>query len=422
MSLETIGIVGLVVVFLLGTIRPVNMGALALTATFIVGAFVARLPVEDLFGGFPVSLMMILVGVTFLFGFAKQNGTVQWIVHAAVSLVHGKTLLIPWIVFAISTLLAAFGAASPAAVAIIAPIGMTLAVQNRMSPVMMGLMAVNGAAAGSFSPVGILGGIMLSAASHNDIALDAGVLFAGTFAFNVLIAIVTVLIFRRHGIVTDAEGGVEDAPRERLTLERAVTLGAIGLMVVLVAGFKLDAALTCIAIATLLSLVFPRTGRTAPGAIAWTIVLLVCGIVTYVSLLQALGIVDSVGAAVSTMSAPLVAALVICLVGAVVSAFASTTGILSALVPLSIPFLATGSVSTTGLLVALAVSSSVVDASPLSTNGALVVANSPEDQRARVYRTLLVWGGAMTLVVPPPVLAPVRDPSLAVIEKGNSHD
>lgn len=55
--------------------------------------------------------------------------------------------------------------------------------------------------------------------------------------------------------------------------------------------------------------------------------------------------------------------LLICYVGGAVSAFASTTGILGALIPLAVPFLQTGAVGAVGLIIALSISSSVVDSS-----------------------------------------------------------
>lgn len=75
-----------------------------------------------------------------------------------------------------------------------------------------------------------------------------------------------------------------------------------------------------------------------------------------------------------------------------VSAFASTTGIIGALIPLAVPFLLTDQVSAVGLIAALAISSSVVDCSPFSTNGALVVANTEPDLRDMVFRRLMQWG------------------------------
>ncbi|MFD9476277.1 SLC13 family permease [Streptomyces nojiriensis] len=127
---------------------------------------------------------------------------------------------------------------------------------------------------------------------------------------------------------------------------------------------------------------FRATAQRAAKEIAWPVVLLVCGIVTYIALLQRLGVVDSLGETIAAVGAPLMAALLICYVGGVVSAFASTTGILGALMPLATPFLASGSITTTGLVVALASASTIVDASPFSTNGALVVANAPEPLRS----------------------------------------
>ena len=86
--------------------------------------------------------------------------------------------------------------------------------------------------------------------------------------------------------------------------------------------------------------------------------------------------------------------------GGVVSAFVSTTGILGALIPLAVPFLKTGSVGAVGLIIALSISSSVVDASPFSTSRALTVANSPEDRRDFVFRRLMQWGAGVVLMAP----------------------
>jgi hypothetical protein len=66
-----------------------------------------------------------------------------------------------------------------------------------------------------------------------------------------------------------------------------------------------------------------------------------------------------------------------------------------------VPFLQGGeSVGAVGMIVALAISSSVVDSSPFSTSGALVVASSGTDVRDRVFRGLMIWGLSMIIVAP----------------------
>jgi hypothetical protein len=110
--------------------------------------------------------------------------------------------------------------------------------------------------------------------------------------------------------------------------------------------------------------------------------------------------VDYLGALIGTAGAPLVAALLVCYIGAIVSAFASTTGILGALIPLAVPLMATGQVGAIGLVAALSISASVVDSSPFSTNGALVVANAGPDHQERVYRQLMKWGMSLVVIAP----------------------
>ncbi|MEU3047905.1 SLC13 family permease [Streptomyces sp. NPDC006984] len=174
-------------------------------------------------------------------------------------------------------------------------------------------------------------------------------------------------------------------------------------MVLLVVGttvLSLDTGLFALTLAAALAIVFRATAQRAAKEIAWPAVLLVCGIVTYIALLERLGVVDSLGERIALVGAPLLAALLICYVGGVVSAFASTTGILGALMPLAAPFLASGSITTAGMVIALASASTIVDASPFSTNGALVVANAPEPLQAQTYRGLLRWGASVCVLAP----------------------
>ena len=86
---------------------------------------------------------------------------------------------------------------------------------------------------------------------------------------------------------------------------------------------------------------------------------------------------------------PLLAALLLCFTGAIVSAFASSTALLGAIIPLAVPFLMQGQISAIGVVAAIAISTTIVDTSPFSTNGALVVANAPEAEREKVLRKLL---------------------------------
>ena len=70
------------------------------------------------------------------------------------------------------------------------------------------------------------------------------------------------------------------------------------------------------------------------------------------------------------------------------------------MIPLAVPLMVQGTIGTTGLVVALAISATVVDSTPFSTVGALVVANAGDEERAHVYRGLLLWGAVMVVTAP----------------------
>ena len=465
MSDQVISIIGLVLVFAIATFSSVHMGALAIVAAFVVGTAVVGESADDIFGGFPGDLFVVLVGVTFLFAIAKNNGTVDWLVHRSTAAVRGRIALIPWVMFLVTAVLTASGAVVPAAVGIIAPIGMGFCLRYRINPVLMGLLIINGASAGGFSPISIFGSITNGVVSRNDLAGNPTLLFVSSFVFNLLLSVVVFFLFggrsligRRaedelpdepdesdesdHGTLVAAaapsgsgekqapgESGTSGAaapqpgtgpalapvpapagassaesalPEEDLRLDGPRVLTLLGLVSLVVGSlfFELDVGLMALTVSVVLTLVSPSSAKGAVDRCAWSTVLLVCGIVTFVSMMERIGTIDYLGDSVASINAPLVAALLICLIGAVVSAFASTTGILGALIPLAVPFLQGGHVGAVGMIIALAISSSVVDSSPFSTSGALVTANAPDEQRETVFKRLMVWGLSMCAIAP----------------------
>ncbi|MEV4564531.1 SLC13 family permease [Nonomuraea sp. NPDC049419] len=449
MSAELLSILALILMFVVATIFPVNLGALALVGAFLVGTLAAGMSTDDILGAFPGGLFVILVGVTLLFAIATNNGTVDWLVRAAVHLVRGRLAAIPPVVFVISALLTAVGAPAPAVAAILAPIAFGFAAEYRIHALLIGLMVAHGTQAGAFSPISVLGGIVNGVAKDAGLPMDYLVLFLASFAFNAAAAVIVFFLFggreliRRGTYVPEAPAGDESPPAPdaggtggggggtatttattskaastaastttgvaaptaaggglRLTAHQALTLTGIVALCVAVLAFKLDVGLTAVTVAVVLSLTSPKSNKGAVERVAWPTVLLICGVVTYVGVLQEIGTVDHVGATVAAIGVPLLVALLICYVGGVVSAFASTVGILGALVPLAVPLLSQGTLGPVAMIAALSVSSAIVDVSPFSTTGALLVANVRGMPRDDFYRRLLAYGGAIVLAGP----------------------
>ena len=407
LQLTAIGI--FIAVFAVATMRKVHLGIMMFAAACGVGMWLAGMPLGDVVGGFPVSIMVLLVGVTYFFAIAQANGTIDRMIHAALGRIGDNAVILPFGFFALTAGVSAMG--SPLAGLMMAPVGMPVAKKYGMDPMLMALAIGSGISAGAFAPTSLFGIVSYGAAHQAEIDLNPLTLFAVAVIANLGLLIAAFVIFGRPKLVerrgaTRSAGGDDAlcAPFERNQIATIVCM--IGLVVAVIAtsisGLNPDIGVLCFAFGAVLALIDPTSGMTAVSKIDWSTVLLVGGIITFVGVLQHMGSVDMLGEAAKNIGAPIVTALVICLIGALVSAFASTTGILAALVPLAVPLAASGDVAGWALISALAVCSSIVDVSPFSTVGATLVATAAEEDRPRMTSLLTRWG--MSMVVAGPIV------------------
>lgn len=409
MSPQLLSILVLAGMFVVATMLPINIGILALVASFVVGTFALGLDEKEIFEGFPVSLFITVVGVTYLFSVAKLNGTIDLLVDQGIRLVRGRAILVPWVLFAVAAVLTALGTFTPAAVALLVPIGMNFAFKYRISPLMIGMMVICGAHAGAFSPMAVSGALVFGIVADSGLAVSQAVLFFASLAFNALLGGFTYLLLRNRGEesfverpeTTDTDddlptggGGVATLVRTRpqvVTWQQRATLVALVGLVVGALAFHLQIGFLALAAGAVLALLDRENLGKAIDGISWPTILLVAGMVTYVGVLEHAGTIEWVSEGAVHLGAPLLVALVLCLVVGITSAFASSTAILTAVIPMAIPLLLTGSLPAAGVIAAMAISTTIVDVSPFSTNGALVLANARGVDRTRFYRQVITY-------------------------------
>jgi len=479
-SVEIIALIVLVAVFTISAVRNIHMGALALVAALAVGVLVVGESLDDVLGGFPVDALLILLGITYLFGIARVTGVIDWLVDRSVRLIGDRVALIPWAMFVIGTLVACLGT-SHAAFTIV-PIAMSLAHKHKIHSTMMGIVMSSAIVGGALAPTSINGITVMTVARTAGIPYNPALMFGLSVGINTLVVLVAFFMFggreliartraagaasagragsgsasgsgsarRRAGgsgiggsgiaaTVATSEGAVgtpatgaeraqagaaatstatataassagsaavDAAPPAKLSGYQLLVLVSIPVLIV---GFftitlldvDLNLGAVALTLAVLLAFVNPDVGRQALGRIDWGTILLLGGIITYVGVLTRLGAIDQLGEAARSVDSPLLAALVICVIAGLVSAFASTIGILGALIPLAVPLLIPGGgLEMTGFIYALAISASLVDCAPFGTTGATIVASGVEEERPRLYRHLMLWGLSMVVIGP----------------------
>lgn len=108
MNLSIISLIVLVIVVAIGFIKKVNLGFLSIGVAFFLGT-VGGMSAKDIAAGFSSSMFVTLVGVTFLFGMASNNGTLELFSKKIVALVGKHTVLIPILMFFLSAFISAIG-------------------------------------------------------------------------------------------------------------------------------------------------------------------------------------------------------------------------------------------------------------------------------------------------------------------------
>jgi Na+/H+ antiporter NhaD/arsenite permease-like protein len=431
MGPEWIAIIALVALFVVGTVLPINMGALAYVAAWLVGVFALGMDDGEVLGGISASLVLTLIGVTYLFSIAKNNGTVDLIVAQSIKMVGGRVALIPWVMFAVTAVLTAIGAASPAACAIIGPVALGFARRYKINPLMMGMFVVHGAQGGGFSPISIYGTITNSVMADVGYAGTEMAVFIASLGFNLAMAV--ILFFALGGrrlmnervdpadaadhaadrIADNLPTGGQPAPAGGqgavatvtqsvgVRRDHVLTLAAFAAVAVTALAFDMDIGFVSITAAVVLAMLSPGQSKDAVKQIAWPTVLLVAGVSTYATVFTEAGSPEYIGLWAAGLGIVTIGALVLCYVGGVVSAFASSTALLPVIIPIAVPLIATGGVSAWSMAAALAVSSTIVDVSPFSTNGALMLANRPDTiSEQAYYKQILGYAGIVTLVGP----------------------
>ena len=154
-------IVGLLVILLTATLRPVNIGAVALVGAFAIGTFVAGESITTVYSGFPADLFVLLFGVTYLFGIASVNGTIEWIVNRVAAILGAEAAFVPWAMFLVPAIATSAGAPGRAATEMMAPVLLGLSKKYDINSRLAGLMVVHGSCAGNFSPINPIGAIVV---------------------------------------------------------------------------------------------------------------------------------------------------------------------------------------------------------------------------------------------------------------------
>ncbi len=403
MNIAYISLAALVVAILVSCFTELNVGILALALAWLVGVYVAGMPLNEVIGGFPVSLFITLAGVTLLFAQAQLNFTLDRIAHRAVRLCRGNAGLIPIMFFALGCALASLGPGNVSTAALLGPMAMAVAGRAAIPAFLMIIMVGNGAQAGSLSPFAptgvIVNGLMakIGLAGHEwftywtNLVAHAAVAFGGYALFGGL------KLFKAGGVAA-----LEQKPEE-IAFDRnnIITMVVIGTLLIGVLFFGVNVGMGAFAGAVILAIIGAADHKESVKKMPWSVIIMMSGVTVLIALMEDTGGLDLFTAALARLATPDTVTGVIAFVTGLISVYSSTSGVvLPAFLP-TIPGLIErlGGGNPLAIAASMNIGAHLVDLSPLSTTRALCIAAISSGENIRsVFNKLLVWGLSMTIV------------------------
>jgi di/tricarboxylate transporter len=406
-----------------------NIGVLALAAALPV-LFLSGLDPKVMYQTFPGDLFVLIAGVSALFAHLERSGALARVVEKVYATVGERQALLPWTGFLLAALLSTAGAFSTAPIAFLVPMVAHVGVRYRASFYLCELAVVIGANSAGLSPLNPTGATVRAAATKLHVDYSSW----GLWAVSMVVAVTVVLVLqglnalqRQRGrafelIPAPAAAGDDnpraavgdDNPRAAVGLDNKGSgaasapnraymwcsgLGFVA-FVLLVVVAKADVGVSAMCLVALLQIAFHPNERALLSRLPWSSMLLLCGLLTYLGLMQKIGTIDSIAKVLHGLGAGIALVLVLAYLTAILCNIESSTlGVLGLMTPIVYTAFA-HSPLTFWVTCAVTVPAALMVMNPIHVAGTLIISNSAVEQQEALFRRLLTLAVSLAVIVP----------------------
>lgn len=372
MNLGVLTLVILVFVIALGAIRKLHVGVLAIAVAVPLGRY-AGIPDGQIISGWNTPLSVMLMGVTFLFGIAQTNGTLELFARKTLAMAGKRAWAIPIVIFFLGAFLASIGPGTVPVMTFLVPLGVILAVEMGISPLMMGSITILGCAGGGLTPIAPTGIIGLSLAAQQGFT-GLEIPYALNSMTSMLVpATIYYFFFGGHklkGVKTSFEALPMYDSKQKLTM------AAIAVMVLTVLVSRVNVGLAAFVTGAVLVAFKAGEEKDVFKVMPWSTILLVCGVGVLMNIAVKLKGIELLAKVLASFMNKDTATTIMTLSAGIMSWFASTSGVV---MPTLIPTMGTIIQNVPGttpieLISAITFGAHVAGTSPVSTGGGLAMA------------------------------------------------
>lgn len=410
----------------------INVGLVAFPAAFLL-ASIAHISAKETLSAFPGELVILIIGITLLFAHVQRSGAIDWLTNSALRLVGSRRWAIPWVGFVLASVLGTVGGLPAAVVAIVIPVVAGVARSYRINYFMMAIMANWAAIAAGMSPLSPAGALFRTLAQRAHLSYSPWTLYGVVMGIHAVAALIAFLALggvrlgacgpapgqprpQPSGDTATGNANAADAPDQRATgvgaarreafddvrrAYRIASLVALVLLVIAAVGLRIDIGLSALSLALLLQVCFRPPEKEMLGRVAWSVVLLLAGLLIYLNLLEKIGTLQSIQNALHGIGSPIATMLALSYITALLSNVdSSTLVVLGAMAPIGLTISSGSAPAVLAVLVTVATATAIISMSPVHIDGSLIIANTPNNDEPLLFRRLIYLTAAISIVVP----------------------
>ena len=409
-------VICIAVAIILGYKTGINTGLFCMVFAYIIGCFVMGLRPAQVIAFWPINTMFVILSVSLFYNFAAINGTLEKLSGALLYSCRKFPGMLPFALFAVAVILSIMGATFFTVLAFMAPITLVICEEAHMDKLTGGVAINAGALAGGNFPTSNLGVIFRGLAdtayeAHKDLkAVESFNMEMKIFVYAVIFSLILIAVFRfclpsnwhiGKGVTFKKPEPFDKKQRQTFTL-------MILMMIVLLAfpilksimpdnktiamlNSKIDVGLVGIIFAVIALLMKLAPQKEAIAKIPWNTIIMIAGAGMLIAVAVKAGTINELSSWIgSNVSTPLVP-IAFSIVGAFMSFFSSTTGVVTpALFPLIPALAASTGLNPEALFAATVIGSQSSAISPFSSGGSLIMAScGKEEERVSLFNRLM---------------------------------
>ena len=385
----------IVICIILGYTTKINIGLFAIAFSYLIGCFGMGMKAHEIVELWPLKIFFVIFAVTLFYNFPLANGALEKLSNHLIYKCRHFPAFLPLVIFLVATIIAGLGAGYYTVLATMAPMILLLSKRTNLNLVIATLSVNYGALAGAnfiTSQSGVIFRELMrgaGVANDNTFTYVLGI-FAATFVMPVvLLGAYSVFNAKNSKIAFQTTMPEPFDSKQKQSLILIFIMMAIVLIVPIlnllmpqVSAIQfLNARIDIGFIAIFFALVslFLKLGdeKAVIALIPWNTLIMICGVGMLISLGVEIGVIYELTEWLSTNVPIWMIPILVFVISAIMSIFASTLGVVApTLFPMVLPLAVASGLSPLLLFTCIVVGAQSSSLSPFSSGGSLMLGAS----------------------------------------------